>query len=349
MICVDCGKETTIFREGSCLRCYLQRHQFAQGPSVFYIPYCTHCNAFKYKSNWKNDSFEDILKRYIKQFFTISNELKKKTISIACGDIVENVDCTITIQGFIDDELVSESHDISVKLKKNVCDMCSKQFGGYHEAIIQIRPGNKKLSNKKLQDIEAFVDHTLLSMQEQGNRKLFLADYGMEHGGFDFLISDKQAAYAIVKKVQDQFGGTITVSSKNVGMKDGKQLYRYTYLLRLSPFEMNDVIKLKEEYFIISKIHRNLIHLINLLSGVESTVEATELDGINVIGNKDLQKEMILVSQDADEIQVMDKDTYHMRIVRNPSKLSFKDEMISIIYIDEEHLFLNPISIKKDK
>jgi len=347
MICVDCGKDEKIFREGSCLACYLKRHQFTSGPDGFTIPYCTHCHAFKYKNNWKNEPFETVLKRYIKQYFSISNQLQDITISISCEDIFDNETCPITIEGYIDGEKITEHHSLTIKIKKNVCELCSKQFGGYHEAIIQIRPGNKRLSDEKIYSIQSYVDDTIISMQEQGNRKLFLADYGREHGGLDFFLSDKQAAYAILKKVQDHFGGTITTSSKNVGMKDGKQLYRYTYLLRLFPFEISDVIKIEEQYFIVSNVHKNYIHLINLSTMVESTVDATDLEGVNVIGNKDLQKEMILISENQDEIQVMDKKSYHIRIVQNPRKMQIKDEFVSIIFIDEEHMFLNPLSNQK--
>ena len=347
MICVDCGKNNKIFREGSCLACYLKRHQFTSGPEGFTIPYCPHCHAFKYKNTWKNEPFETVLKRYIKHYFSISNELKNVSILVDCDNVFEDETCKITIEGVIDEEKVTEEHTLSIKVKKNVCELCSKQFGGYHEAIIQIRPGNKKLSNEKLNAIQTFVDDIIITMQEQGNRKLFLADYGREHGGLDFYLSDKQASYAIIKKVQDYFGGMITTSSKNVGMKDGKQLYRYTYLLRLFPYEIADVVKINEEFFIVSKVYRNIIHLINLSTMIESTVDALELEGVNVIGNKDLQKEMIFVSKNQDEIQVMDKKSYHIRIVRNPGKKALNDELVDVIFIDEEHVFLDPLSNQK--
>lgn len=347
MYCVDCGEEKKIFREGSCLSCFLKRHQFTKGPSIFNIPYCVHCHAYKYKHTWYEETFEDVLTRYIKQNYSISNELKKVKISIESDNAEDVEHCMITISGILDDETISESHPISVRIKKNVCDLCSKQFGGYHEAIVQIRPEKRKLSNEKLSEIQYFVDDAIIMMQEQGNRKLFLSDYGLEHGGLDFFLSDKQAAYAITKKVQEKFGGTITVSSKNVGMKDGKQLYRYTYLLRLSPFEIFDVIRFKDEYFIIGKLHRNNVHIIDLFTGVESIHDASYLEGAMIIGNKDLLKEMIVVSQTTDELQVMDKDSYAVRTVKNPNNLSIEDETVEVVYIDEDHVFLNPLLNQK--
>ena len=348
MICVDCGKETTIFREGSCMDCYLKRHQFTKGPSIFDIPCCTHCHAFKYKSNWKNESFEDILKRYIKQFFTISNELKNRTISVTCDDFLEKGECTVKIQGFIDEEPVSESHTISVKLKNNVCEICSKQFGGYHEAIIQIRPGNKKLSNKKLADIETFVDDTIISMQEHGNRKLFLADYGMEHSGLDFFISDKQAGYSIIKKVQDHFGGTITVSSKNVGMKDGKQLYRHTYLLRLIPFDIEDVIKLDTSYYFVASIKATTMTCIDLKQGTEHLFDTTSIEHARLIGtSEELSIECITVNQSDKEIQVMHPKTYQVFTLLKAFGAIKYDEKITLIQIDDA-FYIKP-EIKKKK
>ena len=48
--------------------------------------------------------------------------------------------------------------------------------------------------------------------------------------------------------VQEQFGGEIKHSSKNVGMREGKQIYRMTYLLRLPAFKKGDFILASAEF-----------------------------------------------------------------------------------------------------
>ena len=342
MICVDCGEEKEIFRSGSCLSCYLKTHQFTKGPDVFTIPYCVHCNSYKYKNLWYLESFETILTRYIKKFFSISHELESISFSFQCQDVDEYIkQCTVDIIGLLDGKKISESHSIEIRIKNHVCDICSKQFGGYHEAIIQLRPEKKKLSDEKIDELLFFVEDQIVFLQKK-NPNLFLADMGREHGGLDFYLSDKQAAFTIVKKIQETYGGYITTSTKNVGMKDGRQLYRDTYLLRLLPFELNDLLRIDESYFFVEKISRNSIHLLNLETREQKTHEASDIDDAVVLRSKDFVKEMILVSQRKTEVQVMDQKSYHVYVIEKPEKQHIDGEILRVLFIDEEHIYIYP-------
>jgi len=346
MFCVDCGEEKEIFRDGSCLQCYFKNHTFTKGPDVFDIPHCVHCDAYKYKNLWHYDSFNDTLIKYIKQNFSISRELKDISFSINCDDEENIKACSIDIIGLLEGQTISEPHTITVRIKQNVCDVCSRQFGGYHEAIMQIRPGNRKISNDKLVDIQWFVEDHINVIQKK-NKNLFLSDMGREHGGLDFFLSDKQAAFTIIKKIQEKYGGYITTSSKNVGIKDGKQLYRDTYLLRFLHFEKGDILKFEESYFFVSKISRNNIHLIKLDSNEKKIHEASDIDNAIVVGSDDLVKEMIVVSTTNEEIQVMDQKSYNILILKKPKDFFIENETVSVIFIDEEHIYLHPSQNQK--
>lgn len=342
MYCVDCGKEKPIFKEGSCLHCYLKNHQFISGPEVFHIPVCSYCEAYKYKNTWKKDSFEKVVKRFVKNAFSFHSELKNIRIDLDCHSEKDTIFCKITFTGFIDNETVSEDHFIEIRLKPNVCEVCSKQFGGYHEAIIQVRPEQKKVSNEKKDAIQNFVTTLIHQMQEKGNRHVFLTDMGKEHGGLDFFISDKQAAYAIIKKIQEEFGGDIHVSSKNVGMKDGKQVYRYTYLLRLLPFEKDDVFKLDDEYYFVLNTHGNQLHILNLKDHSDSFVTASELsNSIFIDAAEGISFSPILVHESNSEFQLMHPKTYDVFVIKKPKQQMNFSEDLKVIQINE-YLFIKP-------
>lgn len=336
MYCVDCGKEKTIFREGSCKDCYFKKHAFTQAPIYLDIPLCAHCGSFKYKSNWTNETFEEILKRYVKQQFTISDELKEVEFSFQYDTIVDVFDCRVTIQGTIENEPVKETHIITIRMKKNVCDVCSKMFGGYHEAILQIRPYKKKLSTDLKEKIKVYIESLVYSLQEQGNRQLFIADMGEEHGGLDFFLSDKQITHAICKKTQETFGGEITISSKNIGMKDGKQLFRMTYLLRLFPFHSGDFISLKKQVFYVHSFSQSKVRLIDLKNWKEQLIDVRELDHAVVHGGTELISRMILVSQTKNDVELMSQKTYNMLVLRKPKPLEYDVEIIPTVEIHQQ-------------
>ncbi len=341
MYCVECGKNE-IFKDGVCKNCYIKTHTFTKGPKVIDISVCSHCNSYKYKNTWTSESFNEILKKVIKQNFKFNRSLKNIDIQTDCQEEQHILKCRISIIGYIDDIKVTENHDVLIRLRKTICNTCSKQYGGYYESIIQIRTeGNRKLTKKELKDIEAFVLNTVKDMYTKGNRTLFISDYGLEHGGFDFYLSEKSAAYTITKMLQERYGGTIKRSSKNVGMKDSKQIYRMTYLIRLPFYKKNDIIKIDNSFFLVKSTTGNKIKIINLENWSETAVETKKIQNISLIGGIEQIKEMIVISQTDDEIQLMNQKNYKILTVKKPIKQFFDVEKIKTFEIDNQ-IFLIP-------
>jgi nonsense-mediated mRNA decay protein 3 len=341
MFCVECGKDGPVFREGVCLDCYLKTHSFTKGSEFIDMPICSHCNSYKYKNTWTSELFGDVLKRIIKKTFNISRELKKIDINTECKEEKERINCKVYISGFIDDVEITEEHKTIVRLKKTVCDVCSKRFGGYHEAIVQIRVDKRDLSQKEINEIISNVEIHVENLRGKGNRSLFITDIGTEHGGVDFYLSDKGSALTVINKIHDKFGGEMKKSSKNIGMKDSKQVYRSTYLLRLPAFRKGDFISYKNSYFYISSISKNKIHVFDLSTWNDQVLDSRQIKNVHILGGDELIKEMILVNQKENEVQLMDEKTYKIKIVKKPKQINFKSEKIKIITI-EDQIFIFP-------
>lgn len=341
MFCVECGKETPIFRNGVCISCYLKTHTFTKGPAYIDIPICVHCNSYKYKNTWASDLFDDALQRAIKNEFYISRELEKVNINTECRDTMDGKSCRILISGFLDNEKIQEEHTVQVRLKRSVCDICSKRQGGYYEAIVQIRTTNRTLTKKELEDITKTVVVFVEDLHSKGNRGLFITDIGEEHGGLDFYISEKGAGFNIVKKIQEKYGGEIKKSSKDAGTKDSRQIHRMTFLIRLPSYKKNDFLILKNSYFMVSSIRGNKIRLINLSNWEELKLEGKNLEKANIFGGKELVKEMIFISQSDKELQLMDPVTYETMEIQKPKPISYNIEKIKVVKIDDK-IFLIP-------
>ncbi len=347
MFCVECGKETEIYKDGVCIECYLKTHQFTEGPKIIDITVCPHCGSYKYKNTWTNVILNDVLRRIIKNNFKISKELKNIDINPVCKELDKGYDCTVYISGEIGNKEVTEEHKLIIRLKKTACDVCSKQFGGYHEAIIQVRAEEKRtLSKNELTEIQNFVLNLVESMHAGGKRSLFIADMGITHGGLDFFISDKKDAYTITKKIKEEYGGTIKKSSSNVGMKDSKQVYRNTYLIRLPSYKIGDYIKLDDTYFKILSIKSNKAKLFNLKTWKIENISEDKLEDIKIINEKITKKEMIVVSQTKNEIQLMDTESYKTIQIKKPEEIKIDDEKIKILLIDGKIFLKNSINEK---
>ncbi len=341
MFCVECGKEEKIFKEGVCINCYIKIHTFTKGPLIVEIPECSHCGSYKFKNNWTNEFFSDVILRVIKNNFQISNELKKVNIETDCIETKNGKECKVIINGFINSHEVSEEHNLFVRLKKNVCDVCSKQFGGYHEAILQIRADARDLTKEELIEIKNNVENIIEDLKLKGNRALFISDIAEEHSRLDFYLSERGAGLAIAKKIQDIYGGEIKQSSKNIGMKDSKQVYRMTYLLRLPSYKKDDFVKFKDSFFQIISIHRKKVQMLNLSNWEEISFDIKHLKKAMKIGGKELIKKAIVVSQTKEDVQIMDEKTYKIKIVKKPKELIIKEKTLNVVKLND-NIFIVP-------
>lgn len=341
MFCVECGKEGEIYKNGVCINCYIKNKKFTQGTEILDLPVCTHCQGYKYKNTWKNELLDDVLRKIIKNNFEISKELEKIDININFNETPRGLECKVYISGFIQEEEITEEHELLVRLRKTVCEVCSRQFGGYHEALIQVRTEKRKFSKEELIDINTTVQTMVENMQAKGNKTLFIADIAEEHGGLDFYISDKNAAFNISKMLVDKYGGFIKQSSTNTGMKDSKQIYKMTYLVRISPYRKGDIIKIEDDYYQIKNLQANKVKMINLSDWQETSTDLKNLEKARMLGGKETVKEMIIISQTKNELQLMDEKTYEIHIVKKPEEIQYKTSKLKIIKLDDL-VFVSP-------
>jgi nonsense-mediated mRNA decay protein 3 len=341
MFCVECGNELPIYKNGVCIDCYVKSQSFTQGPDIIDIVECSHCGSYKFKNIWTNDLFSDVIRRVVKNNFQISKELENPNIETDCKENKSGRDCKVIITGLINGKETSEEHNLTVRIKKNVCDVCSKQYGGYHEAILQIRADTRDLTNKELRDIRNNVESIVEDLKLKGNRALFITDIAKEHNGLDFYLSEKGAGLVIAKKIQDHYGGEIKQSSKNIGMKDSKQIYRMTYLIRLPSYKNDDFIRFEDSIFKIISVHGKRVQMLELTNWEETTIEIKKLKKAVRIGGNDLVKNAIIVSQTNEELQIMDDKTFKIKIIKKPKEINFTEKTIDIIKIDE-NIFILP-------
>lgn len=347
MFCVECGKQE-IYKNGICLSCYIKNSHFTGGPEIIDIIACSMCSGFKHKNNWFDESLEQAIRRHVKEVFTFSNEIKEITIDLSYDDSKKVIECLIDISGLIHNSSISEKHTVTVRIKKTVCDVCSKQSGGYYEAVLQIRAENRTPSENELALIDETVERVVQEFQQKGNRTLFISDTAKERGGIDYYISEKGSAYSIAKKIQERFGGVIKQSSTNIGMKDSRQVYRMTYLIRLPSYRVGDFIEYNNSFFYITSIRSVKVHLLELSSWSEQVIDGKNLQKVRVIGGSERIKEMILVSQSDDEVQLMDPKNYKIFDIKKPMNIMFHKNYVSTAFLDD-YVYLLPEKNTMDK
>jgi nonsense-mediated mRNA decay protein 3 len=341
MFCVECGKDAPIFRNGVCLSCYLKNAQFTSGPALLDITFCPRCSAYKYKNTWMQESFDDVLRRHIKDAFSISPELQNVTIDIQCKEQDRILRCTVSISGVIENERITEQHSLTVRTRRHTCDVCSRESGGYYEAIIQIRAEKRTFSKDELHTLRSTVESLVEQLQNSGKRGLFITDFDENRQGLDFFLSEKTTAFSIAKKIQEQFGGEFKQSTSNAGMKDSKQVYRMTYLVRIPAYRKGDFFFFDASYFLIVSLHEHKVRALELSTWDEKVIEGKNISPSKIFGGTELIQEMIVVSQSKKELQVMDPKTYATIELQKPVSGSIDSSMVHTVKLNG-YLFLVP-------
>lgn len=341
MFCVECGKEEQIYKNGLCTQCYVKSTTFTSGPSLLTLIQCSKCNAFKYKNTWTSNTIQDVLLQIIKDTFNINPELKEISYHLDCQPIESQFSCTVTITGKLQGITVEEHHQLQIRISRIVCDVCSKQYGGYYEATLQIRATDRKLTTEELQTIQETIKHMVASEHTRGNRQLFITDMVEEHGGLDFYLSERGSAYMLARKLQNRYGGELKQSSSLVGMKEGKEITRVTILLRLPAYQIGDFVKIENEYYRVQKLTSQKAHLINLKNWEETTIESKDLKKFHVYPSKDYLQEAIVVSQSPTELQIMHPQTYKNDEIIKPKPQTISSKTVKIVRLDDT-LFLVP-------
>jgi nonsense-mediated mRNA decay protein 3 len=190
---------------------------------------CPKCNAVKIGSKWySQDMFESAIHRTV-----IANIEKSENIT--------DFDCKLSVEKSYEQCAVKAEINFSIgkisatrllctkiRLKRISCDMCSKFYGGYYEAIVQIRATRRKLGTDEIIDIENFVDAQLACTKD-----VFVSKHEYRDGGIDLYLSDKRFAKALAQKLSKKLGATFKQSAKLHTRKCGKNVYRMTYLVRI--------------------------------------------------------------------------------------------------------------------
>lgn len=341
MFCVECGKDEPIFRNGVCLCCYLKHMQFSKGPAYLDITLCPRCTSYRYKNTWVQESFDDVLKRHIKDVFTINPDLKNVTIHTRCNERERVLACLVSISGSFEGQTITEDHPLTVRIKQNTCNICSREAGGYYEAIVQIRAEQRTFTNEELRAIRRAVEVMVGQLQKSGKRGLFITDYEEKREGLDFFISEKTTAFSIAKKIQEQFGGDFKQSASSAGMKDSRQVYRMTYLVRVPAYRNGDFFSVGTSFYVIVSLHENKVRAVELSTWTEKVIDGKDVHPSRIYGGGELIREMIVVSQSKKEIQLMDPKTYSTVEIQKPKGEPVESPMVKTVKLDG-YLFLVP-------
>ncbi|MEM2174957.1 MAG: NMD3-related protein, partial [Candidatus Micrarchaeia archaeon] len=169
-------------------------------PNEIIIYVCKNCGSIKIRNWVKKEEREKL-----------EEELKEKFSKFGCYKVkIENS----ILKVYIFDKIKFEK-DVLINKKFTYCKDCSKIINKAYEGIIQIR--EKELS-KKVEKVKKLFLENLRSIIEIEKVK----------NGYDIYFASTKEIFDVLKK----FSLSAKVTKKLYGMKNGKRIYRTTFLIK---------------------------------------------------------------------------------------------------------------------
>jgi len=318
VFCVECGKEGELI--GSlCEECYSKKHLRASLPEHVDVVLCAHCSAMKTDRGWEDvGSMKEAAEVAIEQALTVSSDARATDITVSLTErdernLAANVEVTLSAHG-------REFHRAlatSVRLKRGACTECSKKMGSYYEATLQVRGPDRSLAESDMREVERMVTDRVEGMRK-ASREVFISKTDRVKGGLDFYFSTIPAARTVAKGLQEALCAEYKESSSLWGRKDGKDVNRMTYLIRLPGFGRGDVVEYQGRDHFVRGMSKGAIRLVDLLTGDELSLKAQAACECVLSAAKARVKKATVVTESDRELQVVDPETMAAVDVRKP-------------------------------
>ncbi|HLD80943.1 MAG TPA: NMD3-related protein [archaeon] len=234
LFCPRCGKteEQARFIGGFCRECWVHDHPQALAvPKVLEVVSCPRCDRIQLEGRWEKNEGDAFAQAALSKAKP-SQDFKVLRLDLQTSRGARGAEtATIKAIGAVEGVRVEVEKGAELRRLKSVCESCSKAAGSYFEAVIQVRfegkPGAQGL--KVLRQ----VDRELDSLRDSGVELAQVTKFAERKNGFDAFIGNRQAARHVAELLAKKHDSKITQSQTLAGEKEGKQLYRMTYCVRI--------------------------------------------------------------------------------------------------------------------
>jgi nonsense-mediated mRNA decay protein 3 len=310
--CPKCGKPSET--AGLCSQCRIgSTPWFTCDPRVQSIN-CPSCGATKVVNTWTDTVAEraDLGPELAKSAVHFHKDVKKPSIEVAIRDISQNRSrAMLVIRGILFNKPVESTCNVEIRWHKEQCDRCNRLSGSYHEGVVQVRAEGRVPSTFEIQTAASIAQQVEDNLQAGGERLSFIADVNEIHDGIDVIIGSQHIGLLIAKGIVAQLGGRYTTHPKLVGEKNGRQLFRITYSVRLPRFQKNDVIRIKNRFYEVERVESHHLQTLDLRDGSAKSVREDDVE--KIIGNSRNAEQALVVFTEGKNMGILDPVTSRTR------------------------------------
>lgn len=331
MFCVECGREGELI--GSlCVECYSKRHATVSLADHVDLTLCAHCSSMETDKGWEDvGSVREAAVLAVEHALKLPKGASLSEARVHLSEKDErNLEAAVDIVFNLEGHAFERALGTVVRLKRGSCIECSKQQGRYYEAILQVRGQERELDKATERGIQAMVTERVASMRKS-SREVFISKVERVKGGLDFFFSTIPAARNVARELQESKCAEFKESSSLWGRRDGKDIYRMTYLVRLPGFGRGDVVLHQNREYYVRGLSKGVVHGFDLVTGEEKAIKIKDSDTCSLSADKASFQKALVLSESPREVQVLDPETSSPVDLKKPGGFSRKGEQVRLV------------------
>ncbi len=234
--CVVCGRTDRPITDGECADCYAKHHALVGVADHPVVVLCPTCGAREVGNHWERSGaptfltpedlvpqlrpHEEVGIRRIEWEETGSNPLVREMRAVVHVRF-RGLERTVAVE-------------FPVAIEHRTCPECSRKSGHFYTALIQLRGPEGRPVGRRTDDrprLHRIWDRAMTEARGEWKRALSWEEARPE--GWDFYLVDNVQARALARWLKARLGATLTEAPTLYGRKDGRDLYRVTYCLRV--------------------------------------------------------------------------------------------------------------------
>ncbi|MDD5188191.1 MAG: 60S ribosomal export protein NMD3 [Methanoregula sp.] len=306
--CPRCGKPSE--NDGLCNQCRVKNTEWITCDRRVTHIHCPSCGAVKQVNTWTDSSREraELAPELARSAVHLHPDVKRSSIAVSIRDISTNRSrAMLTVKGTLYTLPVEKECTVELAWHKEQCDRCNRITGSYYEGLVQVRAEDRLPSPYEIQTAGTIASQLEDSLQAGGERLSYISDITETKDGLDITVGSQHIGLLIVQGITNQLGGRYTTHPKLVGEKNGRQLFRITYLVRLPYYQRHDVVLLGKTYAEVEQVEPRRVRLFDLSEGRSRTVNTDQVS--RRIGNARLAEQALVAYVTGDMVGILDPVT----------------------------------------
>lgn len=319
LICPRCGRQAENLAGGLCKRCRLEKLDLVEVPEVLHIRVCPVCEARFLHGEWSPGNVEDAVVAAVQDNLLVHRDARDVEIEVTPRQLSHStweVYAHVTAQVY--GELVSEDHAVEVRVRRETCERCSRIAGGYFEGIVQVRAQDREPDQRETRRATRIAQEVVDRMYRSGDRGAFISKIETPPGGVDIYVGTHAAGRQIAKAITRELGGRVSESPQLVGRREGEDVYRVAYAVRLPRYRQGDIIELDDHVLEVKAVGKR-VRAIDLRTGADYTGSPDELEDARKISERSRAEQAVVVYVEDNTIQILDPETYQTVEMLRPS------------------------------